>query len=98
MAGLSVFTFKCPSLLQFDETCGQDQEVKNNLKMLFHVDDVPCDTQMRKRLDSLSPPGVTSGFHMPICAVATRQSIGALPVFGYVFSDQFGWYRFFFQS
>lgn len=55
MAGLSIFTFKCPSLLQFDEKCRQDQEVKNNLKMLFHVDDVPCDTQMRKRLDSLSP-------------------------------------------
>jgi hypothetical protein len=62
MSGLAVFTFKCPSLLQFDEKYRQDEEVKNNLKALFNLDAVPCDTQMRKRLDDLSPTVLRRAF------------------------------------
>lgn len=55
MAGLSVFTFKYPSLLKFDQDRIRNNLLKQNLKNLFQIENVPCDTQMRARLDSLSP-------------------------------------------
>jgi len=55
MAGLSVFTFKYPSLLQFDHDRREKKTLIQNLKNLFKIKNVPCDTQMRARLDTLSP-------------------------------------------
>ena len=55
MSGLAVFTFKFPSLLQFENARLQDQTLRNNLKALFSLDNVPCDTYMRERLDVLLP-------------------------------------------
>lgn len=54
MSGLAVFGLKCPSLLDFDEK-RRDDVVCHNLKTLYGVQQAPCDTQLRKRLDDINP-------------------------------------------
>jgi len=38
-------------LLAFDGRRGIDE----NLRTVYHIEDVPCDTQMRKILDEVNP-------------------------------------------
>ena len=52
MSGLAVFAFKDPSLLAFDRRRQQDEE---NLRMIFHIEHVPCDTRLREILDPVDP-------------------------------------------
>ncbi len=52
MSGLAVFAFKDPSLLAFDQRRQRDEE---NLRMIFHVEHVPCDTRLREILDPVAP-------------------------------------------
>jgi hypothetical protein len=52
MSGLAVFAFKDPSLLAFDQRRQKDEE---NLRMIFHVQHVPCDTRLREILDPVDP-------------------------------------------
>lgn len=54
MSGLAVFGLKCPSLLDFDSK-RDDEVVQHNLNTLYGVKQAPCDTQLRQRLDELSP-------------------------------------------
>jgi hypothetical protein len=54
MSGLAVFGLKFPSLLQFDES-QEDDVITHNLKTLYNIDEVPCDTSMRERLDGVDP-------------------------------------------
>jgi len=54
MSGLAMFSLKYPSLLQFDQASQYDT-VRHNLKMLYGIDRVPCDTYLRERLDELDP-------------------------------------------
>jgi hypothetical protein len=54
MSGLALFGLKFPSLLQFDQGF-DDDAAKHNLKTLYQVDRVPCDTYMRERLDEVDP-------------------------------------------
>ena len=63
MSGLAVFGLKCPSLLDFDEYRNKEL-VRYNLSKLYGVDQAPCDTQLRARLDEVPPtifPGVYKG-------------------------------------
>jgi hypothetical protein len=54
MSGLAVFGLKYASLLQFDR--GRDDEVvQSNLKNLYGIAQVPCDTYLRERLDNVEP-------------------------------------------
>ena len=54
MSGLALFSLKYRSLLQFEE--GKlDETVRHNLKTLFFIDNVPSDTYMRERLDTVEP-------------------------------------------
>jgi hypothetical protein len=55
LSGLALFTFKFPSLLKFDQIRGQKNTFTTNLKNLFSLKDVPCDTYMRERLDLITP-------------------------------------------
>lgn len=57
MSGLAMFSLKFPSLLKFDESC-EEERIKNNLKTLFHVNQTPSDTYMRKRCDEVEPKEV----------------------------------------
>ena len=54
MSGLAVFGLKCPSLLQFDHRCRESAEA-HNLRTLYGIEQVPCDTQMREILDGVDP-------------------------------------------
>jgi hypothetical protein len=55
MSCLAAFTFKFPSLLQFDRAKSEDEHIKASLRNLFKINNVPCDTQMRTRLDQIHP-------------------------------------------
>jgi len=55
MSGLAVFSLKYPSLLQFEDDKGVDGRLRHNLRTLFSVNQAPCDTQMRERLDNVDP-------------------------------------------
>jgi len=52
LSGLAVFSFKYPSLLQYDN---DRQHTETNLKNLFKVGSLPSDTYMRERLDLINP-------------------------------------------
>jgi len=54
MSGLAVFGLKCPSLLQFDQQ-RRDPILAHNLRQLYGVHRVPCDTQLRQLLDPINP-------------------------------------------
>ena len=51
MSGFAMFSLKDPSLLAFDKRRTTDK----NLRQIYHIDQVPCDTQMRTRLDDVAP-------------------------------------------
>lgn len=61
MSGIAMFILKYPSLLQFDQNrcCKQTQA---NLKTLYKVNHIPCDTQLRTRLDSVNPDDLRFAF------------------------------------
>ncbi len=61
MSGLAIFGLKFPSLLQFDQGLNDDA-VKHNLKTLYGVEKVPCDTYMRERLDEVDPQQLRKAF------------------------------------
>jgi len=62
MSGFAMFSLKDPSLLAFDERRGIDQ----NLKNIYLIDKVPCDTQMRTILDEVYPEQLRAAFKGPI--------------------------------
>jgi hypothetical protein len=62
MSGFAMFSLKDPSLLAFDERRGIDQ----NLKNIYLIDKVPCDTQMRKILDGVDPEQIRAAFKGPM--------------------------------
>ena len=55
MSGLAVFLEKHASLLQFDVTRHRHSVVEINLRCLYGLSQVPCDTTLRRRLDPISP-------------------------------------------
>ncbi|MEN8237434.1 MAG: hypothetical protein ABFQ95_07850 [Pseudomonadota bacterium] len=62
MSGLAIFTFKFSSLLKFDRIRNAVDKAKNNLKQLFNLEKTPCDTQVRTRLDVITPDVLRSSF------------------------------------
>ena len=52
MSGFALFALKDPSLLAFDQRRRADAK---NLQMIFHIEQVPCDTQLREILDLVDP-------------------------------------------
>ena len=47
-SALAIFKLKFPSLLQFEDAL-IDDHIKQNIKNLFEIENVPCDTYMRER-------------------------------------------------
>ena len=74
MAGLAVFAFKYPSLLQFDHALKENATLLANLKRLFTLTDLPSDTQMRTRLDELDPNILRPAF-VKIFALLQRSKV-----------------------
>jgi len=58
MSAFAMFSLKDPSLLAFDERRRTD----GNLKRVYGLEAVPCDTQMRTTLDEVEPSAVKSEF------------------------------------
>lgn len=54
MSGLALFSLKCSSLLKFDQSRAEPILLKN-LQTVFEIKNVPCDTQLRDRLDEITP-------------------------------------------
>ncbi len=52
MSGFAMFSLKDPSLLAFDQR-RKDATMLRNLQTIYHIDNVPCDTQMRVILDEV---------------------------------------------
>jgi hypothetical protein len=61
MSALAMFKLKFPSLLQF-ESAQEEEPVKQNLKNLFGLKRIPCDSYMRERLDEVDPNDVRKTF------------------------------------
>ncbi len=55
MSGLAVFLEKHASLLRFDLTRHRHSVVERNLRRLYGLAQVSCDTTLRRRLDPISP-------------------------------------------
>ncbi|WP_051786584.1 hypothetical protein [Endozoicomonas numazuensis] len=53
MSGLAVMHLKYPSLLQFDRDSVKKPDKLRNLKSLYRVGQVPCDTYLREMLDPI---------------------------------------------
>ena len=53
MSAFAMFSLKDPSLLAFEE-----RQSDTNLKTIYKVNKVPCDTQMRKILDEQDPVSI----------------------------------------
>lgn len=62
MSGLAVFGLKFPSLLKFDDE-KNDPPIKKNLSTLYGVENVPSDTYLRERLDSVLPTHLRGAFN-----------------------------------
>ena len=58
MSGFAMFSLKDPSLLAFDKR----RETDENLKTIYLVENVPCDTQMRTILDEVSPEEIRPAY------------------------------------
>ena len=54
MSAFAMFSLKDPSLLAFDKRRSSD----GNLKRLYKIKTIPCDTQMRTILDEVDPEGI----------------------------------------
>jgi hypothetical protein len=57
-AGFAMFSLKDPSLLAFDER----RKTDSNLKSIYGMERVPCDTQMRTILDDVEPESIRPVF------------------------------------
>lgn len=59
MSAFAMFSLKAPSLLSFDK-----QRAEGNLKTIYGIDRVPCDTRMRERLDPVAPESLRPAFKL----------------------------------
>ena len=55
MSGFAMFSLKDPSLLAFDE---RRSDEPYNLKTIYNMDSIPCDTTMREILDGVTPDDI----------------------------------------
>ena len=52
LSGLAIFSLKYQSLLKFEEDKDAEPYIKHNLKSMYKIKKVPCDTYLRERLDT----------------------------------------------
>ena len=59
MSAFAMFSLKDPSLLAFDE---RRREEGHNLKKIFGIEQIPCDSQMREIVDNVQPEFIRPAF------------------------------------
>jgi hypothetical protein len=80
MSGLAIFGLKSPSLLDFDEK-RKDKFVCHNLRTLYGVNQAPCDTYLRERLDIIDPSMLCRSYKSVFRAAQRGK---ALPLFEFM--------------
>jgi hypothetical protein len=75
MSAFAMFSLKAPSLLSFDK-----QRAEGNLKPIYGIDRVPCDTRRRERLDPVAPESLRHAFKL-VCRQLQRGKALAPMVF-----------------
>lgn len=58
MSGFAMFSLKDPSMLAFEE-----RRDDSNMKTIFHIGQIPCDTQSREILDPVEPDSLRPMFN-----------------------------------
>jgi len=61
MSAYAMFSLKYESLLQFDKERLEESKI-NNIKSVYQIDKVPCDSQMRNLLDIIDPNKLRPAF------------------------------------
>jgi hypothetical protein len=79
MSGFAMFSLKDSSLLAFD----QRRAIDTNLKTIYGLKAIPCDTQMRTILDPVSPDNLKSLFKDVIGQVRQAQVLSRLKFRGH---------------
>ena len=59
MSGFAMFSLKDPSLLAFDE---RRKEEAHNMKSIYGIEQVPCDSSMREIIDAVMPENLRPAF------------------------------------
>jgi hypothetical protein len=57
MSAFAMFSLKAPALLAFDQ-----ERAEGNVRTIYGIERVPCDTHMRAILDPVSPKVLRPGF------------------------------------
>jgi hypothetical protein len=79
MSGFAMFSLKDSSLLEFDQRRAKD----DNLKSIYGLKTIPCDTQMRTIVDPVSPDNLKPLFKDVVEQVRQRQVLAQLKFRGH---------------
>ena len=74
MSAFAMFSLKAPSLLAFDK-----ERAEGNLRTIYGIDGVPCDTYMREILDPVSPKGLRRVFKSILGHLQRGKVLEAMP-------------------
>lgn len=72
MSGFAMFSLKIPSLLAFDK---RRKEEPHNLRTIYGIGQIPCDTQMRTILDPVPPASLRPTFRSLFRAVQRGKAL-----------------------
>jgi hypothetical protein len=61
MSNFAIFSLKDPSLLEFERRI-QNNSVANNIKNIYHIENIPSDTRMREINDEVETSYIKPGF------------------------------------
>ena len=75
MSGFAMFSLKDSSLLEFDQ---RRQAKDENLKAIYGIENIPCDTHMRTILDAVEPSGLRPIFKDVFRLVEQSQVLGQM--------------------
>ena len=92
MSAFAMFSLKDPSLLAFERR----RSVDTNLKTIYKIDNIPCDTQMRTILDEVEPADIDPVFGAVFRQRKRGQGFGKNGLYERVLSAFCRWYRLFF--
>jgi hypothetical protein len=71
MSGFAMFSLKDPSLLAFEQ---RRINGESNLHSIYHINEIPSDTQMRSILDPIDPEDLRDAFKSPFSAIAESKT------------------------
>jgi len=74
MSAFAMFSLKAPSLLAFDK-----ERAEGNLRTIYGIEHVPCDTYMRERLDPVSPKVLRPVFTSVFRQLQRGKALEAMP-------------------